>query len=140
MRRSVSSAATGSRSAAGLTINQMIDYLDGIRESYDRVASSYAELVQEPAAGEDEALDLLAQLAAGPVLDAGCGPGRLVGRLQDRRLRVIGIDLSPVMIELARRDQPGAEFCVGSITDLPFAAANSAELSPGGRSYTSHGL
>ncbi len=99
----------------------MAGYLDDIRKSYDQVATSYAVLVHEPAEGEDEALDLIANPAVGPVLDVGCGPGRLAGRLDERGMRAIGLDLSPAMIEIARRDHPGVDFLIASITDLPFA-------------------
>jgi ubiquinone/menaquinone biosynthesis C-methylase UbiE len=94
------------------------DPLDDIRTSYDTVAASYAELVQDGASDEPANLDLFAKLASGPVLDVGCGPGRLAGLLQERGLQVIGIDLSPGMIEIARRDHPDLDFRVGSMTDL----------------------
>jgi SAM-dependent methyltransferase len=94
------------------------DPLDDIRTSYDTVAASYAELVQDGAADEPANLDLFAKLASGPVLDVGCGPGRLAALLHERGLQVIGIDLSPGMIEIARRDHPGIDFRVGSMTDL----------------------
>lgn len=100
----------------------MTGYLDDIRTSYDRVAPSYAVLVQEPAEGEDDVLDLIAASAVGPVLDAGCGPGRLTGRLKERGVRAVGLDLSPGMIAIARRDHSAVDFCVASITDLPFAS------------------
>jgi 2-polyprenyl-3-methyl-5-hydroxy-6-metoxy-1,4-benzoquinol methylase len=38
------------------------------------------------------------------VADVGCGPGRITGLLRGLGLDVFGIDLSPAMIELARRD------------------------------------
>jgi SAM-dependent methyltransferase len=98
------------------------DHLDDIRTSYDTVATSYAELVADGADGEPESFDLLAKLAAdGPVLDVGCGPGRTTGLLAARGLQVIGIDLSPGMIEVARRDHPELDFRVGTMTglDLP---------------------
>lgn len=41
--------------------------------------------------------------AGGPVLDIGCGPGRHVRALRARDIEVLGIDLSPVAIRLARR-------------------------------------
>ncbi|TCO46393.1 methyltransferase family protein [Kribbella antiqua] len=96
----------------------MTDPLDDIRTSYNTVAASYAELVQDGAADEPANLDLFAKLASGPVLDVGCGPGRLAALLHERGLQVIGIDLSPSMIEIARRDHPGLDFRVGSMTDL----------------------
>jgi ubiquinone/menaquinone biosynthesis C-methylase UbiE len=39
-----------------------------------------------------------------------------------------GIDLSPAMIEVARRDHPGLRFEVGSMTDLDLADASMAGL------------
>ncbi|WP_406049928.1 class I SAM-dependent methyltransferase [Kribbella sp. NBC_00889] len=100
----------------------MTDHLADIRTSYDTVAVSYAELVQEGPPFEAPTLDLFGKLAeGGPVLDVGCGPGRVVGLLADRGLPVIGIDLSPGMIDVARRDHPGLDYRVGSMTalDLP---------------------
>ncbi|MFD7153076.1 class I SAM-dependent DNA methyltransferase [Kribbella sp. NPDC059898] len=101
-----------------------MDYLDDISTSYDNVAASYAALIVDGADWEVEAFDLVGKLVAGsgrPVLDVGCGPGRTTGLLAGRDLPVIGIDLSPGMIEVARRDHPGLDFRVGSMTalDLP---------------------
>lgn len=102
----------------------MTDFLADIRTSYDTVAVSYAELVQDGAPAEPECFDLFARLAKAvgegtpAVLDVGCGPGRTTGLLHDRGLRVIGMDLSPGMIEVARRDHPDLDFRVGSMTAL----------------------
>ena len=96
----------------------MTDPLGDIRTSYDTVATAYADRVQDGPDFEPAALDLFAKLTSGLVLDVGCGPGRVVGLLHDRGLPVIGIDLSPRMIEVARRDHPGLDYRVGSMTDL----------------------
>ncbi|MEU8225417.1 class I SAM-dependent methyltransferase [Kribbella sp. NPDC048915] len=101
----------------------MTDFLADIRTSYDTVAISYAERVVDGAVEEDASFDLLAELvpAGRPVLDVGCGPGRTTALLAARDLPVIGIDLSPGMIDVARRDHPELDFRVGSMTalDLP---------------------
>lgn len=55
---------------------------------------------------------------AGPVLDIGCGPGHLAGHLHAQGIEVLGVDLSPAMIEIAHRAYPGPRFEVGSLTDL----------------------
>jgi len=94
------------------------DHLDDIRTSYDTVATSYADLVQDGPPDEPATLDLFAKLASGPVLDAGCGPGRVIALLHERGLPVIGVDLSPGMIEVARRDHPDLDYRVGSMTAL----------------------
>lgn len=54
---------------------------------------------------------LLGELKAGArVLDACCGTGHLAAAMADRGLSVTGIDLSPTMIGLARRNAPRATF------------------------------
>ncbi len=40
---------------------------------------------------------------AGPVLDVGCGPGRLVRLLHGAGVEVLGIDIAEVAVSLARR-------------------------------------
>ncbi|MDX3004003.1 class I SAM-dependent methyltransferase [Kribbella solani] len=104
-----------------------MDFLGEISRSYDNVAASYAELVQEGPPEEADNLDLLTRLLPSrelPVLDAGCGPGRVTAQLHARGLTAIGIDLSPGMIEVARAAHPEVDFRVGSMTalDLPDAS------------------
>ena len=50
----------------------------------------------------DEEAGLLATLA-GPVIDLGCGPGRLVVSLAARQVPALGVDSSPSAVALARR-------------------------------------
>ena len=70
----------------------------------------------------DAAPALLALLRAagvtsGTVLDLGCGSGIWARELLDAGDQVTGIDLSPAMIEIARRRAPEAAFTVGSFLD-----------------------
>jgi len=46
--------------------------------------------------------DSLLRRCASPVLDIGCGPGRLAGALAGRGLPVLGIDVAPYAVALAR--------------------------------------
>jgi SAM-dependent methyltransferase len=100
-------------------------WLTDTRTSYDTVAESYADLLRDAltdAPYEQAILALFAELAgSGPVADVGCGPGRLTAHLHDLGVDAFGIDLSPAMIDRARRDHPGVRFEVGSMTDLHLA-------------------
>lgn len=51
----------------------------------------------------DRVDESLLDRARAPVLDVGCGPGRLVGALHRRGVAALGVDNSPTAIELARR-------------------------------------
>jgi ubiquinone/menaquinone biosynthesis C-methylase UbiE len=100
-------------------------WLDDARTSYDTVAVSYADLLRDALAGEPFQRGILALFGElvraqgdGPVADVGCGPGRITGYLHTAGLDAFGIDLSPAMIDIARRDHPGLRFEVGSMTGL----------------------
>lgn len=111
------------------------DWLTDTRVSYDTVADSYADQLRDGLDGQPyllAALALFAELVrgagGGPVADVGCGPGHVTAHLRDSGLDAFGIDLSPAMIEAARREHPGLRFDVGSMTELPLADASVAGL------------
>jgi SAM-dependent methyltransferase len=52
----------------------------------------------------------------GPVLDIGCGPGRMVKAAHDLGLAAMGIDVSPTAVEIARK--LGVEVVQGSVFDF----------------------
>lgn len=56
------------------------------------------------------------------VLDAGCGPGRVGGRLAELGHDVVGIDLDPVLITAAEQDHPGPRWLVADLSELDLAA------------------
>jgi len=111
------------------------NWLADTRTSYDTVAVSYAGQTREALESAPylrSALALFAELAsesgAGPVADVGCGPGHVTAHLSGLGLDVFGIDLSPAMIDVARREHPTLRFEVGSMTDLRLADASLAGL------------
>jgi SAM-dependent methyltransferase len=107
--------------------------LDVVRESYDRVADNYAHMVATTGLGDirkhpwlKASIDAFADSVGGlgPVLDVGCGPGTVTGYLAERGLDVSGVDLSPGMIENARRLYPECRFSVASATELDLEAGS----------------
>lgn len=57
---------------------------------------------------------------AGPLLDAGCGPGQWTGHLAGLGCDIEGVDLTPEFIEHARARYPGPHFQVADFANLPF--------------------
>ncbi|RKT53736.1 class I SAM-dependent methyltransferase [Saccharothrix australiensis] len=108
-------------------------WLADTRTSYDTVAVAYADYVRDSLAGEPylrAALGLFADrvraAGGGPVADVGCGPGLVTAHLNGLGVDAFGIDLSPAMVELARREHPGLRFEVGSMTELDLPDASVA--------------
>ena len=107
---------------------------DELRAAHDVLAEVYAErlageLDRMPV--ERAVLGLFCELtlAAGlgpDVGDVGCGTGRLAPYLSAHGLSPHGVDLSPEMVRVARRDHPAFPFAVADLRDLPFADASLA--------------
>lgn len=100
-----------------------------IRESYDELAATYTERIFSELAGKPLDRHLLNRFAEdvrghGLVADLGCGPGHVARYLHDQGVRMLGIDLSPRMIDSARQRSPDIEFRVGDMRtlDLPDGA------------------
>ncbi|MEU8674152.1 class I SAM-dependent methyltransferase [Streptomyces sp. NPDC048560] len=104
------------------------DFLNATRTSYDTMAVGYDERFREELAAKplDRAVlagfaELVREGGGGPVADVGCGTGRVTGHLRGLGLDAFGIDLSPGMLAVARRNLPGVRFEEGSMLglDLP---------------------
>ncbi len=87
-------------------------------DSYDDPGNPVVA-IEQAAVGE-----LLAACPPGAALDAACGTGRHARRLVELGHTVAGIDLTPEMLERARRNVPEASFEVADLRALPFADAS----------------
>ncbi|MEN3610703.1 class I SAM-dependent methyltransferase [Plantactinospora sp. ZYX-F-223] len=128
-------APLGDANPSGSPSRAADGWLAGTRTSYDTVADSYSDYTREALAKQPyllAALALFAELVhaidGGPVADVGCGPGHVTAHLHNLGVEMFGIDLSPAMIDLARREHPDLRFEVGSMTDLQLADASIAAL------------
>jgi SAM-dependent methyltransferase len=101
------------------------------RDSYDAIAAEYSDLVNSEL--DDRPLDralftafaeLVRAAGNGPVADVGCGSGRVTILLSRLGLDAFGVDLSPGMVALARRDYPQLRFEEGSMLALDMPAAS----------------
>lgn len=67
--------------------------------------------------GEARLIDAMANRNT-RILDAGCGPGRVGGRLHELGHDVVGIDIDPELIAAAEEDHPGPQWIVGDLANL----------------------
>lgn len=93
---------------------------------WNGAADRYLELFRDELAGKPfdrHRLDAFAERVGrgGRVCDAGCGPcGHVTRHLADRGLDLVGIDVSPRCVTLARREQPSLRFEVMEMGALAF--------------------
>lgn len=67
--------------------------------------------------GEARLIDAMVRRHA-RILDAGCGPGRVGGRLHELGHDVVGIDIDPTLIAAAEEDHPGPRWIVGDLATV----------------------
>jgi SAM-dependent methyltransferase len=77
-------------------------------------SKSVMDVARWNADADDADLTLLRSVT-GPVLDIGCGPGRMVRAAMDLGLVVLGVDVSPTAIEIAT--EAGLPVLEGSVFD-----------------------
>jgi demethylmenaquinone methyltransferase/2-methoxy-6-polyprenyl-1,4-benzoquinol methylase len=99
---------------------------------FDRIAGRYDLVNTVLSGGTDGGWRRRAARATGlqpggSALDIACGSGKLtavLARVAGGEGRVVGLDFSPQMLEVARRDHPGIEFLPGDALKLPFDDAS----------------
>ncbi len=112
----------------------MIDFLsvaahqEETRAAYDGVVELYASLFAGRLEGQPFARNMIGTFAelvretGNPrAADVGCGPGHLTAMLADLGLDALGFDLSPAMVDHARRAHPALRFDEARMEALPVA-------------------
>jgi SAM-dependent methyltransferase len=99
------------------------DPINSIRESYDRLAAEYTRRIADELRHKPLDRELLDRFAKqtngrGEVCDMGCGPGHVARYLRDAGASVFGLDLSPRMLEQARKLNPDIPFREGNMMSL----------------------
>lgn len=98
-----------------------MDYVDENKMRFDRVARQphykwrHQDLTRQFISG----FQML--LSGNKVLDLGCGAGSDALRLKRYDLHVQGLDISEVMLEVAKEQVKGVDFILGDLRQLPFA-------------------
>ncbi len=99
---------------------------------FDRIARRYDLVNTVLSAGADAGWRLRAARATelkpgGSALDVACGSGKLteqMARIAGPDGRVVGLDFSTQMLEVARHGHPGMKFWEGDALNLPFDDAS----------------
>lgn len=99
---------------------------------FDRIARRYDLVNTVLSLGTDggwrrRAARITELKAGGSALDVACGSGKLtalLARIAGPSGRVVGLDFSPRMLEVARVEHPGIEFLEGDALNLPFEDAS----------------
>ncbi|AZA11393.1 class I SAM-dependent methyltransferase [Corynebacterium gerontici] len=87
------------------------DHSQNYADRWDRIAAEGNDIY-----GEARLVDAIAPRHA-RILDAGCGQGRIGGYLAERGHDVVGVDLDPLLIDIARHRYPEASWKVADLAE-----------------------
>lgn len=122
----IAMSAPAEHTFAGMTTRH--DPAPRLRQVYDAIAHAYesanrsSELMTEHRAFADSFSARLPEGAA--VLDVGCGTGRASAFFSALGFELTGVDISPVMLELARERSPQSRFLEMDMRTLEFPDAS----------------
>jgi SAM-dependent methyltransferase len=92
-------------------------------DAWEAVAEEWADFVRgegDPSYAWNSAAFLDLVPASGRLtVDVGCGEGRLARDLAARGHRVVGVDVSPTMVRLAREADPDGDYRIADAAALP---------------------
>jgi SAM-dependent methyltransferase len=104
----------------------VVDHQDETRAAYDGVVDLYASMFADrletrpfARAMVDSFAQLVRETGNRLTADVGCGPGHITALLCDLGLDAFGLDLSPAMIDHARRSHPALRFDEARMESLP---------------------
>jgi len=97
--------------------------LDLVKRNYNEIAADFDITRQKEIWPEIKTL--VVNLKAGDkILDAGCGNGRLLEVLTDKRIDYLGLDNSKELLKLAQKNYPKQKFLLGDILELSAVTVN----------------
>lgn len=105
------------------------------RRGYDGMAQHYADHVAAEMTTPSivrSTIEVFAndvvRCGGGLVADVGCGPGHVTAFLADLGLDVVGIDIAPALLDIARAANPTIRFEIGELASLPLETGSAAAV------------
>lgn len=98
----------------------MNDYFNETIDLYNSLAGSYAKQALDHGPVMQRKLFASLITKAGKILDAGCGSGRDSAFFSEQGFKVVGIDMSEKLLEIARDAAPKAKFYSADMRHLSF--------------------
>lgn len=90
-------------------------------ETYDRVAGEYRERHRDRDPLADQVDRFCGAVDGSMILDVGCGPGWESATFAERGYDVLGVDVTPGLLEIAREEAPTADFARMDMRELGVA-------------------
>jgi SAM-dependent methyltransferase len=90
-------------------------------ETYDRVADEYRERHEDREPIADQVDRFCGAVDGSVILDVGCGPGWESASFAERGYDVLGVDVTPRLLEIAVEEAPEADFVRMDMRDLGVA-------------------
>ncbi len=88
-----------------------------VKRNYQEIANSFNLSRQKKL--WPEIINLSKEIKTGDsILDVGCGNGRLLKTLTDKRIEYLGVDNSPKLLALAKKNYPQNKFLLGDLLNL----------------------
>ena len=122
------SSGSSARAPAGTEARNRMNSQEKILNGYNKVADDYAADRWDELSKKHLDTLLLKEFAAvnkdkGLCADFGCGPGQTTRFLYDNGLKnIVGIDLSPGMVNAARKLSPDIKFETGDLLNIGYPA------------------
>jgi len=93
------------------------ELLNIVCKNYEKIAEGFSKTREKKL--WPELIKLLKEVKSGDkILDVGCGNGRLIKAFEDKKVDYLGVELSPKLIEFARKNNPKHKFVVGDMLNL----------------------
>ncbi|MER8596255.1 class I SAM-dependent methyltransferase [Mesorhizobium sp. M1182] len=101
--------------------------VSGIKSYFSDDYIYFGDVINSPTTSDRQARfiwELLALEQGRPVVELGCGYGRISNRLAEKGARVAGIDISPILLKKAEADAAergvNVEYVLGDMRSLPW--------------------